>query len=404
MYKGFNCSVVIVAAGSGKRMGTDISKQFLSIQNKPVVVYTLEKFSQIDEIDEIILVTKKEFIEYCKNDIVDKYNIKKVSKIIEGGKERQNSVFKGIEAIENKNSIVLIHDGVRPFVKKEHILKTIESAENCGTGVLGARAKDTIKICDKNNMVIDTPDRNFMWYIQTPQTFKYDLIYKAHFMADKEGFLGTDDAMLAERYDIPVKIIEGDYNNIKITTIEDLALSEAILNSEKKEVSENIEEKIIINKENKITLDIYTDGACSGNPGKGGYGVVMLYKGKRKELSEGFRETTNNRMEILAVIKALETLKESCNVNLYSDSKYVVDAIEKGWAKKWKANGWKRNKNDMASNIDMWDRLLNLLDIHNVNFIWVKGHADNVENERCDFLARQAIENDFLQEDNGYTK
>ena len=152
------------------------------------------------------------------------------------------------------------------------------------------------------------------------------------------------------------------------------------------------------------TLDIYTDGACSGNPGKGGYGVVMIYKGNRKEFSEGFIETTNNRMEILAVIKSLEALKEPCNVNLYSDSKYVVDAVEKGWAKKWKSNGWKRNKNEMASNIDMWERLLNLLEKHNVKFIWVKAHADNVENERCDFLARQAIANNQLIKDIGYYK
>ena len=152
------------------------------------------------------------------------------------------------------------------------------------------------------------------------------------------------------------------------------------------------------------TLDIYTDGACSGNPGKGGYGVVMIYKGNRKEFSEGFIETTNNRMEILAVIKSLEALKEPCNVNLYSDSKYVVDAVEKGWAKKWKSNGWKRNKNEMASNIDMWERLLNLLEKHNVKFIWVKGHADNVENERCDFLARKAIAENQLRKDIGCDK
>ena len=152
------------------------------------------------------------------------------------------------------------------------------------------------------------------------------------------------------------------------------------------------------------TLDIYTDGACSGNPGKGGYGVVMLYNGARKELSEGYRETTNNRMEILAVIKGLEALKEPCNVNLYSDSKYVVDAILQKKEKKWQANGWRRNKKEMASNIDMWERLLKLLDKHNVTFIWVKGHANNVENERCDFLARCAIEKGELLEDTGYIK
>lgn len=152
------------------------------------------------------------------------------------------------------------------------------------------------------------------------------------------------------------------------------------------------------------TLDIYTDGACSGNPGQGGYGAVLLYNGTRKELSEGFELTTNNRMETLAVIRALEALKEPCMVNLYSDSKYVVDAIEKGWVKKWKANGWKRNSKEMASNIDLWENMLVLLEKHNVKFIWVKGHADNVENERCDELARMAIKTGILKKDWGYCR
>ncbi len=150
------------------------------------------------------------------------------------------------------------------------------------------------------------------------------------------------------------------------------------------------------------TVDIYTDGACSGNPGSGGYGAVMLYNGARKELSEGYRRTTNNRMELLAVIKALEALKEKCRINLYSDSKYVVDAVTKGWAKKWQANGWKKADKSRALNTDLWERLLALLDYHDVTFIWVKGHADNVENERCDFLARSAIEGGNLIEDKNY--
>ena len=150
------------------------------------------------------------------------------------------------------------------------------------------------------------------------------------------------------------------------------------------------------------TVDIYTDGACSGNPGSGGYGVVMLYNGARKELSAAYRLTTNNRMEVLAVIKALEALKEKCIVNLYSDSKYVVDAINKGWARKWKANGWKKADKSRAQTVDLWERLLALLDMHEVKFIWVKGHADNIENERCDLLARTAIESGILMEDKNY--
>ncbi len=149
---------------------------------------------------------------------------------------------------------------------------------------------------------------------------------------------------------------------------------------------------------------VYTDGACSGNPGTGGYGVVLLYGTARKELSGGYRLTTNNRMEILAVIKGLEALKEPCEVALYSDSRYVVDAIEKGWVKKWKANGWKRNAKETASNVDLWERMLLLLERHKVHFQWVKGHADNPENERCDALARAAIASGNLQEDENYRK
>ncbi|MBQ8941677.1 MAG: ribonuclease HI [Firmicutes bacterium] len=154
--------------------------------------------------------------------------------------------------------------------------------------------------------------------------------------------------------------------------------------------------------ENFKSLDIYTDGACSGNPGPGGYGVVMLYKNQRKELSEGFKKTTNNRMEVLAVIKGLEALKVPCQVTLYSDSKYVVDAITKGWVKKWKSNNWVKPDKKKALNVDLWERLLALLDKHKVIFVWVKGHADNVENERCDFLARQAIAGGGLLDDEGF--
>ena len=144
---------------------------------------------------------------------------------------------------------------------------------------------------------------------------------------------------------------------------------------------------------------IYTDGACSGNPGPGGYGAVLLYNGHRKEISQGYKDTTNNRMELMAVIKALELLKTTCTVTLHSDSKYIIDAVEKGWAKKWRANGWMRNKKDKALNPDLWERLLQLLSRHEVSFEWVKGHAGNEENERCDFLAVQAAKQEALLED-----
>ena len=149
-------------------------------------------------------------------------------------------------------------------------------------------------------------------------------------------------------------------------------------------------------------VQIYTDGACSGNPGKGGYGAVLLYNGARKELSGSYLLTTNNRMEIMGVIRALEALKEPCEAEIFTDSKYVVDAIEKGWVKKWRSNRWMRNKSDPAVNVDLWEALLALLSEHNAWFTWVKGHADNVENERCDLLAREAIKSGPHLNDEGY--
>lgn len=135
------------------------------------------------------------------------------------------------------------------------------------------------------------------------------------------------------------------------------------------------------------TVTIYTDGACSGNPGPGGWGAILLYGRHKKELSGGERQTTNNRMELLGVIAALEQLKEPCLVELYSDSKYVIDALEKGWAKSWQAKGWRKADKKPALNPDLWERLLELCDTHTVRCHWVKGHAENEYNNRCDEMA-----------------
>jgi ribonuclease HI len=151
-------------------------------------------------------------------------------------------------------------------------------------------------------------------------------------------------------------------------------------------------------------VTLYTDGACSHNPGPGGYGAVLIYNSNRKELSAGFRRTTNNRMEILAAIVGLETLKEPCQVTLYSDSQYLVDSIEKGWAARWLANGWKRNNKEKAINPDLWERLLKLCNIHSVRFQWVRGHAGHKENERCDELATAAVQSTDLAIDEAYEK
>ncbi len=149
-------------------------------------------------------------------------------------------------------------------------------------------------------------------------------------------------------------------------------------------------------------VKIYTDGGCLGNPGKGGYGAILTYGEHIKEISGGYALTTNNRMELMACIKALEALKYPCKVTVTSDSKYVVDGISKGWAVKWKKNNWKRNNKSNAENIDLWERLLKLLEKHIVNFVWVKGHDGHDENERCDKIAKAAAEGEKLEEDNGY--
>ena len=134
-------------------------------------------------------------------------------------------------------------------------------------------------------------------------------------------------------------------------------------------------------------VNIYTDGACRGNPGKGGWGAILEYKGIRREMSGGERETTNNRMELTAVIEALSALKEPCEVTLYSDSKYVIDGLSKGWARSWKKNGWKKSDKSPALNPELWDKLLELEDYHTLEYVWIKGHDGHPENERCDTLA-----------------
>ena len=150
------------------------------------------------------------------------------------------------------------------------------------------------------------------------------------------------------------------------------------------------------------TIIIYTDGACTGNPGKGGYGAVIIDGDRREELSAGYKLTTNNRMEMMGAIAALESLKSNSQVKLHTDSKYIVDAVNKGWAKKWQSKGWRRNAKEMAKNPDLWQEILDLCKIHEIEFIWVKGHAGIAENERCDRLAVNAAHGSNLLVDEGY--
>lgn len=155
---------------------------------------------------------------------------------------------------------------------------------------------------------------------------------------------------------------------------------------------------------NLKTVELFSDGACSGNPGKGGYGTILKYKETKKEISEGFRLTTNNRMEILGVLRGFEALKEPCNVIITSDSKYVLDALSKGWVFGWKKKGWIKSDKKPALNVDLWEKLLKEIAKHNVTYNWVKGHNGHPENERCDELAVNAYSSDDLKTDEQYER
>lgn len=221
-------SVVIVSAGRGSRMKADINKQFLKLQNKEVIAHTIDKFYNNENIGEIIVVVREDEAEFFKINIIEKYGYKNI-KIAFGGSERQDSVYNGLKMVDENCKIVLIHDGARPFVNNETIDSAIESAKENKCVIVGVPVKDTIKVIDENNNVCDTPDRSTLWSIQTPQVFDFSLIMKAHEKAREDNYYGTDDSMLMEYFGQKVKVVEGSYNNIKITTPEDLKIGEEIL-------------------------------------------------------------------------------------------------------------------------------------------------------------------------------
>ena len=229
-------SVVIVSAGRGSRMKADINKQFLKLKGKEVIAHTIDKFYNNKNIDEIVVVVKEDEADFFRRNIIDKYGYKNI-KIAFGGKERQDSVFNGLKAVNERCDIVLIHDGARPFVTDEIIKNSIECAKKNKCVIVGVPVKDTIKIINKDNEVCDTPNRSTLWSIQTPQVFEYLSIIKAHKVAKEKSYYGTDDSMLMEYLGYNVKVIEGSYNNIKITTPEDLKIGEEILNENKKEIN-----------------------------------------------------------------------------------------------------------------------------------------------------------------------
>lgn len=220
--------VVIVAAGTGSRMNMGINKQFIKLEGKEIIAYTIEKFYNNSNIEDIVVVVKEDESEFFKKEILDKYNFKNV-KIAYGGKERQDSVYNGLKLLDEKCDVVLIHDGARPFVSYKIIDKSIEEAKEHKAIVVGVPVKDTIKVIDNDKNIVDTPNRSVLWAVQTPQTFDYNILIDAYKDAFKNKFYGTDDAMLVERIGYKVKMLEGSYNNIKITTQEDLNIGSQIL-------------------------------------------------------------------------------------------------------------------------------------------------------------------------------
>lgn len=219
---------IIVAAGKGRRMGSNLNKQFIKIKDKPMLYYSLKTFSNNKFIDGIILVCGENEIEYCRKEIIDKYNIGKILKIVAGGKERQESVFNGLKAIDDCE-IVLIHDGARPFVSDNIIENGISYAKIYGACTCGVKLKDTIKVKDDIGFSYSTLDRNKLFSVQTPQCFKYDLIFNCHKRLIKDKVVVTDDTTVVEHYDNKVYLYEGSYDNIKVTTPEDLYMAEIIV-------------------------------------------------------------------------------------------------------------------------------------------------------------------------------
>lgn len=221
---------VIPAAGSGTRMDSARSKQFMDLCGKPMLAVTLERFQKCDLVDGIVVVVSEHNVGYCTREIVERFELNKVAKVIAGGEMRQESVRKGIEAVSNSSRWILVHDGVRPLVTAELIERVIRAAQRHRAVIPGIPVKDTLKKIDSQGRVVTTVERHALWAIQTPQIFRREDIHMAHKKAMEEGWEGvTDDAFLIEKIGIPVELIEGEETNIKITTVKDLELARLLL-------------------------------------------------------------------------------------------------------------------------------------------------------------------------------
>jgi 2-C-methyl-D-erythritol 4-phosphate cytidylyltransferase len=220
---------IIVAAGKGNRMGSSTLKQYLVLGDKAILCHTVDVFNECMEIDRIILVLPDEDFSFCRNKILSPIHLGKPIDFVSGGQERQDSVAKGLEAVHTHDSIVVIHDGVRPFIRISEIRECLREARETGACAMGMHAQDTLKKTDPEGYVQETIERKYIWMVQTPQAFKYQIIKNAHKQAARNGYRGTDDAQLVEKAGYPVKMILGSRFNFKITTPEDFELARTMM-------------------------------------------------------------------------------------------------------------------------------------------------------------------------------
>ena len=233
-----NCTAIVLSAGQGKRMGTSVQKQYIELQGKPIIYYTLAVFQRSEIIDDIILVVGKDQLKYVQEEIVRKYHFTKVKTVVEGGHERYASVWQGLKAREYdkyyeniQDGYVFIHDGARPFVDEEMLERAYDTVRKYKACVAGVPSKDTIKLINEEQFAVTTPERKYVWAVQTPQVFEKTLIFEAYArLMEEECVHVTDDAMVVEQMmHLPVKLFEGSYENIKITTPEDLDIARIFL-------------------------------------------------------------------------------------------------------------------------------------------------------------------------------
>lgn len=224
-----NLRVVVAAAGKGSRMKSFTNKQYMLLNSRPVLSYSLDFFEKMDVVDEILVVCGADEIEYCQREIIDRFHYNKVSRLLPGGRERQDSVWTGLQELGEDTDLVAVHDGARPLLSSAVFFRLVSEAEKWGAAIPGIISKDTLKAVDRDGFVRQTLDRNAVYGIQTPQIFKFSELLTAYRQAYEDDFRGTDDASLFEHYIGRVKVVEGDYNNLKITTPEDMITAEALL-------------------------------------------------------------------------------------------------------------------------------------------------------------------------------